>query len=523
MGGKPRQNTVNKMAKTCITDENSDVNGWNYWLQLLGAMSRKRSILSLMKASGSQPNKNGPKYYFEFCGTVMKCLYTVKEFRVRPSLLLVVITLFNVMIGSVDSVRCTGREDFIPTWEPLLWGGKVAETPFPDVIEQVLKLTEFHRRPSDIPGAEKNPSRSQPTTGSKTVVTSGHLESPIIGPSFMAPPLPSVISRSVADHAGVYYSAPLRMLTLKNIPPLYVNPELPGEGVWEWRGLPTDSNGRPLMYRTSYRPSEKYPNAIVHMLLLDMKKLSMKLYVGSSEPGAGAGVSMVEPENRKHLVAVTNALWKQKHSGEAGTVVSGSVVKELQPGLATLVIFRDGSVDILEWGQSIADSQVRDAKQLRHLIVKDGSVVNGIVVGGKQTDSEIGLGYLLSESEPMPMYQYWNNWWGPPSETTYGPDWFIATRSAFGIRKDGNLIFAIGHHISTKDLAKALVLAGCDRAIHGDANPHNVLGNLYFSDGNGNFLKKEKLSPEQKTYTLERYVDKTYTSDFFAFFSEPSS
>ncbi|MGB9618685.1 MAG: hypothetical protein ACPL7J_15300, partial [Desulfomonilaceae bacterium] len=78
--------------------------------------------------------------------------------------------------------------------------------------------------------------------------------------------------------------------------------------------------------------------------------------------------------------------------------------------------------------------------------------------------------------------------------------------------------FAVGHHISTKDLAKALVLAGCQRAIHGDANPHNVVGNIYFPDGNGRFARKEKLSPDQKTYTLDRYVDRSYTSDFFAFF-----
>jgi hypothetical protein len=91
------------------------------------------------------------------------------------------------------------------------------------------------------------------------------------------------------------------------------------------------------------------------------------------------------------------------------------------------------------------------------------------------------------------------------------------TRSAFGIRKDGNLVFAIGHHISTKDLAKALVLAGCDRAIHGDANPHNVVGNLYYGNGDGEIVKRVKLSPEQRSYTLDRY-DRSYTSDFFGFF-----
>jgi len=340
------------------------------------------------------------------------------------------------------------------------------------------------------------------------------------GPTFVAPPDPPVLLTREASEPGVYYRGLFRSLVLKRIPPLYLTPELPGEGVWDARGLPTDPDGRPLMYKTSYRPSEKYPNAIAHMLLFDMKRLAMKLYIGSAEPGGSSASATVDQGDRKRLVALTNALWKQKHSGDAGTIVSGKVIKDLYPGMATLAIYKDGSVDILEWNTGVPTSVVRDAKQLRHLIVRDGRVVDSVISGGQPSDSEIGLGHLLSESEPMPGYQYWQGWLGSSSETTSGPDWFIATRSAYGIRKDGNLVFAVGHHISTKDLAKALVLAGCDRAIHGDANPHNVVANIYFSDGNGNFLKKDKLSPDQKSYTLDRYVDRSYTSDFFCFFAK---
>ena len=95
--------------------------------------------------------------------------------------------------------------------------------------------------------------------------------------------------------------------------------------------------------------------------------------------------------------------------------------------------------------------------------------------------------------------------------------WFVAHRSAFGIRKDGNLVFAIGHHIGSKDVAKALVLAGCERGLHGDANPDNIVANLYIRDIFGNMVRKVKLSPEQANYTLNRYDD-SYSKDFFAFF-----
>jgi hypothetical protein len=325
---------------------------------------------------------------------------------------------------------------------------------------------------------------------------------------------PSIRMDPPGELSQGYSPAPFRSIVLKNIPPLYTAPALPGEGMWRSQGLPTSPDGQPVMYRTSYRPSVEYPNAIVHMLLFDMKRLSMKLYIGSTEPGGSMSTASIEPESKSLLLAVTNALWKQKHSGEAGAVFRGTVVKPLFPGMATVVVYNDDSLDIIEWNEGIPDSLIRDARQLRHLIVKDGKVVDTIIKGGKPSDGEIGLGFLLAEEQPPSEQYWWGGFGGGQPNVNYGPDWFIATRSAFGIRKDGNLVFAAGYHISTKDLAKALVLAGCERAIHGDANPHNVLGNLYYPEGDT--AKRAKLSPEQRD-TLNRY-DRSYTSDFFGFF-----
>ncbi|MGB9617860.1 MAG: hypothetical protein ACPL7J_11110, partial [Desulfomonilaceae bacterium] len=155
-----------------------------------------------------------------------------------------------------------------------------------------------------------------------------------------------------------------------------------------------------------------------------------------------------------------------------------------------------------EWSSEIPLQLVRDARQLRHLIVKNGMVVQSIYRKGRLEDSEIGLGFLLG---------------GGGRDQDGKHYWFVAHRSAFGVRKDGNLVFAIGHHIGSKDLAKALVLAGCERGMHADANPDNIVGNLYLRDAHGNLVKKLKLSPEQPKYTLNRYEDR-YSKDFFAFF-----
>lgn len=295
---------------------------------------------------------------------------------------------------------------------------------------------------------------------------------------------------------------PLDLIQLDNIQPLYTSPAIPGEGVWESSGSPRDSSGRPVVYKTFYRPSVDFPNAVVYMMVVDMSKTFMQYYVGSQEPGAHGAISEVEPDMRSRIMAVTNAMWMQRHSLGAGAIFRGKVVYPMVADMATLIVYKDGSIDIREWSSDIPVSLIRDARQLRHLIVKNGMVVQSIVRKGRVEDSEIGLGFLLG---------------GGGRDQDGKHFWYVAHRSAFGIRKDGNLVFAIGHHIGSKDLAKALVLAGSERGIHADANPDNIVGNLYVRDSFGNLVTKLRLSPEQSKYTLKRYEDK-YSKDFFAFF-----
>ena len=297
---------------------------------------------------------------------------------------------------------------------------------------------------------------------------------------------------------------PLEQLRLDNIKPLYTSPGMPGEGVWESSGSPRDPLGRPIVYKTFYRPSVDFPNAIVFMMVVDMSKSFMQYYVGKQEPGASRALSEVEPALRPRILAITNALWMQRHSKGAGAIFRGKALYPMVDGMATLIIYKDGSVDIREWSPEIPLKAVRDARQLQHLIVKNGMVVQWVVKGGRKQDAEIGLGFLLGGGGKNQDGQHF---------------WFVAHRSAFGIRKDGNLVFAIGHHIGSKDVAKALVLAGCERGMHADANPDNIVGNLYIRDSFGNLVTKQKLSPEQSKYTLNRYKD-GYTKDFFAFFTK---
>ncbi len=294
------------------------------------------------------------------------------------------------------------------------------------------------------------------------------------------------------------------IVSLKDISPLYKSPKINGEGVWASTGAPVGQDGRPLVHKTFCRPSVKFPNTIVYMAVFDMSRLKPRLFIGKTEPGIYNISHTESQESLSKIVAITNAMWMQRHSRGAGAIFRGGVIYPMAPGMATLVIYQDDSVDVLEWSDDIPLSTVKDARQLSHLILKNGNVVDKIVTNGKINDSEIGLGSLIDSDGTSTM------------DRDY---WYLANRTAFGIRDDGNLVFAMGHHVSTKDLARALALAECKRAIHGDANIHNVVCNFYFRDEENKIVKYEKLSPEQLDYTLKRY-DKGYSKDFFTFYEK---
>jgi hypothetical protein len=308
-------------------------------------------------------------------------------------------------------------------------------------------------------------------------------------------------------------------MVVENIPPLYKQPKLPREGIWIKEDISEGRDVTDPVYRTVYRPGEKSPNAVVYMFLFNMKYLSPRLFPGTAEPRGNKPAPRLRDTPLSQVVAVTNALWQTAHAGKGGIILRGEVIKKLAPDVATIVFYNDESVDILQWNDQIPIENIRDARQLKHLIVNHGKVVTSLVKHGKPVSAEIGLGSLLNEDAPVIRVPA-----ASPDETpttqlnfTSGDQWFIATRSAFGIRPDGNLVFAVGHHISTCDLAKALVLAGCVRALHGDANPGNCVGVLCLTDKEGNIVKRVGLSPGQDKATLDRYLKGAYPKDFFAF------
>ncbi len=73
----------------------------------------------------------------------------------------------------------------------------------------------------------------------------------------------------------------------------------------------------------------------------------------------------------------------------------------MEKGVATVIFYKNGSADIAEWSDQILVADVQDARQLLHLIVKDGQVITSTVRSGLLVSAEIGLGSLLNEEQPI--------------------------------------------------------------------------------------------------------------------------
>jgi hypothetical protein len=150
----------------------------------------------------------------------------------------------------------------------------------------------------------------------------------------LAAPVPAV-------HVVHYYRPP-------NIVPLARG--LPGEGIW--RPTFADGGARPPVLITQFRPEPSvYPQLVAGVAWIDHTRTSVQLYPGMQEPAVpmpARGPEEVPPSLRSRLVATFNSGFKLADSG-GGFVWQGHTYAPLENGLATILGYRGGSVDVIKW------------------------------------------------------------------------------------------------------------------------------------------------------------------------------
>jgi hypothetical protein len=214
---------------------------------------------------------------------------------------------------------------------------------------------------------------------------------------------------------------------------------LPGEGVW--RGTGPILRGRPPVLVTTFRTEVDYPRIVAYVAWFDHTRTSVAFYPGRYEPPSAPlrGPMSVPNSQRWRLLATFNGgfIYNDGHNGSS---IGGRQYEPLTAGLATMVAYRNGRVDVKTWtGGTVAGPQIAFARQSLPLIIDHGRLNPAL-------NDSTQWGFTLGNA-----VRVW--------------------RTGAGIDRHGNLIYAAADNQTVTTLAKILQHAGAVRAMQLDINP----------------------------------------------------
>ena len=293
------------------------------------------------------------------------------------------------------------------------------------------------------------------------------------GPALSSLPRVGVTADSAPPGASHEPAAP-SVYRPPKITPL-IHPALPGEGVWKKAGA--GAGPRPPVLLTTFRSDPEYPQFVAGVAWIDSARTKLEYVPGLAEPPGieGRGPGEVPPGLRKGLVATFNGGFPLETSG-AGLIYRGEVVEPMVNGIATIVGYTDGRIDVVSWNHGPrAPKNVSFAKQNLPLIIDEGK-----------------LNPNLSD----------------------GPEWGETVnnatrvwRSGIGVDAHGNLLYAAANYQTVESLAKVLRRAGAVRALELDINEDWTSFITYRSPGGSspsNLLPEMFRSPERYLVPDER-------------------
>jgi hypothetical protein len=255
----------------------------------------------------------------------------------------------------------------------------------------------------------------------------------LTAPSKGGPPLRSLPVVGVAASEGGA-ATPYRPA---NVKPL-IRPVLPDEGVW--RPAAAHAGPEPPVLLTTFRSDPEYPQFVAGVAWIDSHRTHLAYVPGLAEPPeiSHRGSAEVPTAKRRRLVATFNGGFPLETSN-AGLVYRGKTVATMVNGIATLVEYRDGRIDIVRWEHGPrAGPSVWFAKQNLPPIIYEGKLNPNLSSGpewGETVDNAVRV-------------------------------W----RSGLGIDSHGNLIYAVADYQTVGSLAEILKRAGAVRALELDIN-----------------------------------------------------
>jgi hypothetical protein len=216
-------------------------------------------------------------------------------------------------------------------------------------------------------------------------------------------------------------------------------PPLPGEGTWQSL---VSVHGQPAIRAAFLRPDSEHTSYLVGVTWMNQNLVKMALHPGYKVPGA---VGLSEPsqiaDSEKNALLATFNSGFTMVDANGGYWQDGRTVVPLHRGGASLVLYKDGHGDVVNWNAAAPGPNVAAVRQNLGMLVDNG-IISPLVDSTTTTT------------------------WG----ATLGNKTYV-WRSAVGVRKDGSLIFIAGASLSVRTLANIAYGAGAVRAMELDINP----------------------------------------------------
>jgi len=213
------------------------------------------------------------------------------------------------------------------------------------LVPVITSYTTFMLKPSSLPFGVRTVEWIRQHGGNWTVDEIEHVWYSLHAPEKGGPQLKSLPTVGLAPEADPSQSSNQSAPWPLPIKPVFPRP-LPGEGIWRSTGPQVD--GAPPVLVTTFRSEVAYPQIVAYVAWFDQTRTALAWYPGRYEPPNAPvrGPMMVPNDQRSRLLATFNGAFTYA-AGLNGSSVDGHTCEPLRDGLATLIGYRDGRLDII--------------------------------------------------------------------------------------------------------------------------------------------------------------------------------
>ena len=239
-------------------------------------------------------------------------------------------------------------------------------------------------------------------------------------------------------------------------------------------------------------PDTKHTQLTIFVAWIDPKLTEIKLFPGTNLPGGTwATPNFIPAERCPQAIMASNGGFRMEQL-RGGYYAEEREPFKLRDGAASLVIYKDGHVDVGLWGRDVGRDQLPEIESVRQ-----------------------NLELMVDGGQPVP--DLLKKDWGAELPNSY-----FVWRSAYGITADGALIYIGGPALQPGDLAQHLINAGAVRGMQGDINPEWVTAILYSAQEDGSCTGTRGLGGQSHVggmYASDNRYLSTDTRDFIGVFA----